>query len=423
MPMSVHILAVLLDFSAGALLVYWCMGLARVFSTAMTVPTVRAGIALAQAGPPPTERVCVVIPAHNEEVSIEPLIRSLAAQDYPHLSVVFCLDRCTDATPRLARDLIAGDPRFTLIEIDHCPAGWAGKVHAVWTGTRSAPALSADYLLFIDADTVLEPACISAAVALLRERGLDLLSLLSTLSLRWWFEFLVQPVAGIELIRQYPISRANRPPGTRRRAFANGQFMLFRRSAYEAVGGHEAVKDELLEDLALARATVDGPGGSHGEGSAGIFLADGMLTCRMYESWRAFWNGWKRIYTEAARCNVGRLRRSAFGVAYTGTVLPLLAMVNLVWATAMLCGVYGPGFEWIWRGWLGAGLSGFGLLAWALVMAAAYRIGRVPLWAFPGSIVGSWLVGRVLAEAARDLERGVPTVWAGREYVRVPRES
>src|SRR5205823_291327 len=96
---------------------------------------------------------------------------------------------------------------------------------------------------------------IRACVALLERRRLDLLSLLSTLTCDTWFERLAQPAAGFELVRQYPISRANRRSNPR--AFANGQFMLFRRAAYDAIGGHGAVHDELLEDLALARRLAD----------------------------------------------------------------------------------------------------------------------------------------------------------------------
>jgi len=413
MPTATHILAAILDAAAAALILYWSVALYRFLWTSRRIPTARAGLALA-AATPPTDRVCVIIPAHNEEASVRALIESLRGQDYRHFSVILCLDRCTDATASLARAAIGDDARIALLEITSCPEGWAGKVNAVWQGTRQPRAQEADLLLFADADTVFHPSCISAAVALLRHRNLDLLSLLSTLSATRWFEILVQPAAAIELVRQYPIDRANRPPGTRRRAFANGQFMLFRRDAYESVGGHAAVKDELLEDLALARAMADADNGTR---TAGLFIADGMLSCRMYESYAAFRRGWKRIYIEAAKCKTRRLIRSSWCAAFTASVLPTLAVVNLAWSIAML-----PlGDEWTRAGTIGAALSAAGLVAWALVIAAAYRMGRVPLWAVPGSIIGAWLVGRILSEAARDLKNGVPTTWAGRTYVRRPR--
>ncbi len=174
-------------------------------------------------------------------------------------------------------------------------------MHAVHAGvTRSRGAADADFLLFADADTLFSPGCIASALALMRERKLDLLSLLSTLTHDTWFERVVQTAAALELMRQFPLTRVNGVDG-RRRAFANGQFMLFRRDAYDAIGGHEAVKDALLEDLALARRIDDGTR------RLGVFMADGLFHCRMYADWPQFRRGWKRIYTEAASRRAKRL--------------------------------------------------------------------------------------------------------------------
>ena len=122
-----------------------------------SVPTLRFGQTLAAADPP-TGRVCVVVPAYNEARVIAGLVASLRAETYPQLRFVLALDRCTDDTAALARAAIAGDERFEIIEIDACPADWAGKVHAVHAGvTRSRGAADADFLLFADADTLFSP--------------------------------------------------------------------------------------------------------------------------------------------------------------------------------------------------------------------------------------------------------------------------
>ncbi len=432
MSPGLHILAVALDALAAALLAYWAVALYRLMVTSLRIPTARAGIPLARTDPASQPPLCLVIPAHNEEASIAPLIQSLRLQDYPRFHTILCLDRCTDATREVAAREIGDDPRFTVLEIGSCPEGWAGKVHAVWRGTREPAARGAELLLFADADCAFHPSCLTATVGLLQHRKLDLLSLLSTLRSRHWFELLVQPAAGLELVRQYPIDRANRAPGSRRRAFANGQFMLFRREAYDAIGGHEAVKDELLEDLALARrmAEAKGAGGSEGAAGggrpAGLFLADGLVSCRMYETWDAFWRGWKRIYTESAKCKIKRLRRAALVAGIMGGILPVLTLANWILCLVMfradvmrmweIGGTRDPG---LWR--LGASLSAAALVAFIGVVLASYRMGRAPWWAAAGFPVGSLLVARILGEAARDLERGVPTRWGGREYVRVPR--
>jgi len=389
---------------AGAVLTAFLWGLVWFLleQSNRVVPTLRLGQSLAAADPP-TARVCVVVPAHNERRVIAGFVRSLRNETYPHLRVVLALDRCTDDTLAIARAAIAGDDRFEIVEIDACPDDWAGKVHAVHAGVaRSRGARAAQFLLFTDADTIFEPGCIAASLALLRHRRLDFLSLLSTLTHDTWFERMVQTAAAFELMRQYPLTRAN---GLKqRRAFANGQFMLFKRETYDAIGGHAAVKGALLEDLALARLVND-----RGH-NAGAFLADGLLHCRMYADWAQFRRGWKRIYTEAANRNAARLVVSALRIRFLGTVLPL-------WTLG--CGLYGALL--VHRD-IAAGrpLLGLWLVATLVWLGALVRVAAVahaPAWTAPLHVIGAWHTGRLLNEAADDLRARRPVQWGGREYV------
>lgn len=397
-----------LDLLCVALAVYWSIALFRLLVMMATIPTARRGLSLS---PPPslTERVCVIVPAHNEEAMIGALVASLCSQDYPHLSVVLSLDRCTDRSADAARRAAAGDSRIHLLEVHSCPDGWAGKVNAVCQGVQTAPARAADLLLFADADTHFEPQCIRACVGLLEHRRLDFLSLLSTLSYTTWFERLAQPAATFELVRQYPVTRANRRNNPR--AFANGQFMLFRRAAYDAIGGHAAVKDELLEDLALARRLAEAGRVS------GLFLSGGLLRCRMYESWPAFREGWKRIYVESAKRRLSRLRLATTITAVWGSALPIAALLNLCYSLALA----GSGSNEQSTGIIGLWFGGVALGAWFATLLLAYRAASAPLWAIPAYPVGAGLVARILSEAASDLRKRVPVRWAGREYVREPR--
>lgn len=400
--------AVALDVLCVALLMGWSFAISLLMRSVLTVPTAPDGLALPEARDP-AETVCMVVPVHNEEGSIGRLVESVRAQDYPHLRVVLCLDRCTDGTAGAARRAVAGDARFSIVEIAQCPDGWAGKVNAVVRGVDCPAARESDLLLFVDADTSLDPACVRASVALLKHRQVDLLSLLTTLTGHAWYERVVQPVAGYELLRQFPLTRVNRRSNPR--AFANGQFMLFRREAYEAVGGHAAVHDELLEDMALARRVV-----ASGR-FLGLFDARGLLTSRMYDSWPAFREGWKRIYTECARLKPVRLRKAAMTVRMAGTVLPLAGVCNLAVSLALLVqDAPGPAL-----GRWGLALACAGLAACLLMLLVGYRLVRRPLWAALTYPVGAWQVGGILAEAASDLDRGIPTRWAGREYVREAR--
>jgi chlorobactene glucosyltransferase len=315
---------------------------------------------------------------------------------------VLALDRCTDDTASIARTEIAGDARFEIIEIDACPADWAGKVHAVHAGaTRSRGAADAEYLLFADADTVFSPECIASSLAMMRHRKLDFLSLLSTLTHDTWFERVVQAAAALELMRQFPLTLANAPKN--RRAFANGQFMLFKRDAYEAVGGHAAVKNALLEDLALARL-IDAR-----ERSAGVFFAAGLFHCRMYADWPQFQRGWKRIFIEAANREPKRLSVSARRIRWLGTLLPLWMLGAGLFGAAIVA--HEPRMGWaLLVLWLVA------MLVWVGALSRISALSGAPAWTAPLHIVGAWLTANLLAEAASDLRSQRPTRWGGREY-------
>ncbi|CAN5852815.1 hypothetical protein BH11PLA1_BH11PLA1_12320 [soil metagenome] len=411
----------LLTLAALGSTVFWSAVLIEMVWLLLHLPTARSGIALAKTlDPAAAPSVCLIIPAYNEAASIATVARSLMAQDYPRLHVVFALDRCTDATDSILRSVIGADPRFTIFPITSCPADWSGKVHAVWrAASDSAPARAAEILTFADADVEFDPACIGACAALLRTRNLGLLSLLSSLSNEHWFEKVVQPVAGYELMRQFPPRRVNR--GQNRRPLANGQFMMFTRGAYDSFGGHgnPQVKDELLEDIALAKRVK-------WEGfDANVLPAAGMLTVRMYESYGQFAEGWRRIFSELAHRRPRRLRSYALQLFVTDVFLPLISLAGFAYAALTLIDLPGergrgePATLWIALAALLAGFLGFALMH--LVVALGCRWARAPLsitWLhFPGSIA----VVHILLRAARDLELRRPVRWGGRMYQREPR--
>ncbi len=399
-------------FSAGILVgaSYWITVIYHATRTKRKLLTARDGLQFASEQD--EERsVCVIIPAHNEASKIAGLIASLKAQDHEKLRVVLALDRCTDETEALAFDAIGDDDRFEIVSISACPTDWAGKVNAVCHAmAESSGCESSDYLLFADADTIFAPECLRATVAIMREQSLGLLSLLSTLTYGRWFEYVVQPAAGFELLYQYPLIRANRPDD--RRAFANGQFMMFTKDAYQTVGGHEAVHEELLEDLALARLM------EQAELSTGVLMADGMLTCSMYDSFEQFCKGWKRIYTESAKRRADRLKRAALRVRVAGSVMPFTCLISIM-LTAFT--IWLNGYD-VWMvAAFGIGILGLGIQAVAL--NRCFTMGRVPLIAVIGYPVGAWLVGSIKSRAARDLTRGEPTRWGGRSYERELRQK
>lgn len=396
------VLMLVLLVCAGVCVVYWVAVAVQVRMTRLGLPTARDGIAMAEQSPP-SARVCVIVPCHNEAGNIGTLIASLKEQDYDRLRVVLALDRCTDDTAGVARAAIGDDPRFEIIEIESCPDDWAGKVHAAHQGyERSEHARLADALIFTDADTWLDPACVRACAALMQSRGLAFLSLLSTLSTRSWYERVVQPITAFELARQFPLLRVNRSD-ERKRAFANGQFMMFTREAYAALGGHAAVRDAILEDIAFARKL------SYYKHPCGLLMADRMLRCKMYDSWEEYIRGWKRIYTESANREVKRLRRYAIRTPLLSTVLPVCCVALVVLSFFMT-----DDFAY----WTGALTGLAGLAAWWVGLGAVYRMSHAPLRDVPMALVGGVLTGKIFRAAARDLRAGTPTQWGGRSYIR-----
>lgn len=420
MPPLVWLGWLVLCLLATGTAVYWLTVGFHVVRTMLLIPTARAGLALPAAPEgEPARRVCAFVPAHNEEACIGDVARTLAGQDYPAMDAVFVLDRCTDRTRgvleaswREAVERLPADVRaarsLEVIELDACAEGWAGKPHALHQGVeRAAAARDAQLLLFLDADTSLEPGVVRACVALIRARGVGMLSLLSTLTHERWFEWLLQPAATMELLRQYPIVRANAT--TDRRAFANGQFILIDRVSYDRIGGHAALRHAVLEDVEMARRCE-----WHGVPAA-LLIADGQLRCRMYESYSAFRRGWRRIYCESANRKPARLRRLSRRVRIVGTIAPMGALL-----------AFGLGL-WRWPATHepveGAAmiLGAIGTLAYFGVGAVSYRIGRCPLWALAAAPIGWWLVGGILKETAQDLEKGRPTEWGGMSYARPSR--
>lgn len=255
--------------------------------------------------PPPTSgpRVSVLVPARNEENRLGPCLASLATQDYPDLEILILDDHSTDGTAKVAlQHGVAPEdgPVGRLLSAEDLPPGWTGKA---WACKQLADAASGDYLLFTDADTRHDPNVVSAAVAVAEKTGADLLSAWPRLMTHSWSEHLVIPLIHLlavalyphgpmALLRRFPsFARRIPKPWLRAMGAANGQFLLFRRDAYTAIGGHAAVKDHLVEDVALGRAVAE----RMGEGMR-LVNWDGstMSEVRMYARFAEVWEGFTK---------------------------------------------------------------------------------------------------------------------------------
>ena len=365
------------------------------------LPDVGEGLPHAAEGPLP--RVSVVLSMHNEERDAPGCIASLRAQDYPNLQIVLSLDRCTDATPTIAREAAAADPRVVMVEAEP-REGWWGKCVPLDRGLRVA---DGRWLLSIDADTRLDPTLIRAAVGLARHRGWDMIGVLPRLSCDRAFEAVVQPVATMQMMYMFSPLRINRE--TDRRPFGLGPFMMFSRAACDAAGLMDSVKDDIQEDVALAREI-------HRAGyRVGLASHGGLLTCRMFDGFGAFYHGWKRIFTRISGNRVGRLRKYALRLALLGVCMPAAQAAAL-----------GLGIAAIAAGALALGVAllaaaGVAFAAQLLSIDRIYRRGGLPGWARLTYPLGFAVIAWLLHNAAASLKAGKPVRWAGREYTLKPR--
>jgi chlorobactene glucosyltransferase len=194
-------------------------------------------------------RVSVLVPARNEEARIADCVRSLLAQEYPDFEVVVLNDHSTDRTEEILGDLDSGRARLRVLAGADLPPGWLGK-H--WACQQLAEASNGELLLFTDADTRHGPRSILHGVAALEAEEADLLTAIPYEETVTWSERLVMPLMPWAILTFLPLTIAYRRPW-RALSAAVGQYMLFRRSAYDRIGGHRAVRSDPVDDIALAR--------------------------------------------------------------------------------------------------------------------------------------------------------------------------
>jgi hypothetical protein len=199
-------------------------------------------------GPRPAERVRVVVAARDEADALRRTLDGLRQQRDVDMEVVVVDDRSVDETPRVLAEASAGDPRVRAVRVDAVPDGWLGKCHACWTGARAAGA-KPDWLLFLDADSWLGPDTIARAVQTARQEQADHLCLLPQLVGQSFLGRTVTLAMSFGLFHQAAGLRRDR----RGSYVGVGAFQLFRAGAYDAVGSHEAVRLDVVEDIALAR--------------------------------------------------------------------------------------------------------------------------------------------------------------------------
>jgi glycosyltransferase involved in cell wall biosynthesis len=271
------------------------LGVALMFQTwrnCRAMPSVLPLQSESPGNPLPTPRkltVALLLPARNEQANIAACIASMLTQDGADHIVVLD-DGSSDDTADIAVRLLSADPRAQFITSDDSlPSGWLGKP---WACQRLAQATTADVLVFIDADVVLAPTAVSAATRMLIEHDLAMLCPYPKQETTTRLTRLVQPLLQWSWLTfiPYRYSMSSQPPSM---AVGNGQFAVFASDRYWQVDGHRAVANEVVEDVAFARALR----------SAGMRTAvvDGqhVATCRMYTTNRALVDGYTKSLWQA----------------------------------------------------------------------------------------------------------------------------
>jgi chlorobactene glucosyltransferase len=225
--------------------------------------------------------VSVLVPARNEAGNIADCVRSLLEQDYPSFEVIVLDDESEDATWEILCRLARRVERLRLLKGLPLPAGWVGKC---WACHQLAEQARGDYFLFVDADTRHKPGMLRAAVDAAFFYGTDLLTAMPGERAETLSETLAIPLVTWGTFAALPLPLAFALPSPTL-TITIGQFLLFRRGAYEQIGGHAAVAGQVVEDMELGKLVKS-------QGFRWRLLDGGaVVRCRMYTNFRAAVNG------------------------------------------------------------------------------------------------------------------------------------
>lgn len=350
--------------------------------------------------PPNAPLISVCIPARNEERNIHTCVEAILAQDYPSFEVIVLDDRSTDGTLEILRQLAAREGHLKVIHGTNLPNGWAGKPHALFQASTAA---KGEWLCFVDADTFLSPNTLSACFAKANQTQADMFTIMTFQILGSFWEKVVMPIVMTALSVGFSPRRVNDPKS--KDAIANGQFILIRRAVYDAIGGHERVKDQIVEDKAISEQVK--------WNGFRLVVADGssFARTRMYTSLAEMWEGWtKNIY-------LGLSDRPA--LVLLGVFGAFLAMVAaLILPLWPLLGV-----TWYLRGgsWLALTVIFQSLILWWIVILARARV-SIGMGISPGYALtlplGAGVFAAMMFTSTWRVLSGRGVTWKGRVYTK-----
>ncbi len=353
--------------------------------------------------PPPSNPplISICIPARNEERNIRACVEAALAQEYPNFEVIVLDDRSTDATPEILvsiRSTTRPANKLQVISGADLPAGWAGKPHALY---QASAVTRGEWLCFIDADTFLTPDALASCYTKAIETQADMFTIMTFQILGSFWEKTVLPLVMTALSVGFSPRKVNDP--TTKDAIANGQFILIKRSVYDAIGGHERIKDQIVEDKAISEQVK--------WNGYRLIVADGMKVAktRMYTSLPEMWEGWTKNIYLGLRDQPTLMALGVFGA--------FLAVVTALFLPAWpLLGMY-----WYWKGgeWMAITIIIESMVLWTYLIRmraqVAVNMEISPWYAFTTPL-GAAVFGAMMFTSAWKVLSGQGVSWRGRTY-------
>ncbi|WP_202924944.1 glycosyltransferase [Myxacorys almedinensis] len=349
-------------------------------------------------------KISVIIPAYNEACTIEACVTSVLEStdlSVEQLEVLVIDDQSTDETAAIVEllqasrqdnrlHLITGQPRPT----DH---HWMGKN---WACTQAVQQATGDYFLFLDADVQLQPGCLETTVAFAQKEQVDLLTFWLTILCGCFAEWLAQPIIANLLAAGYAFDQVNDPHSET--VFAVGPFMLFRRSAYEQIGGHRAVADYVLEDVELGRRI------KQHQLKLWYGIGHDLAQVRMYQSFSALWEGWTKNWHLGSKRNG---RRTLY------TALITILVFTVPWLGLLIAVIEGVTNSF--TGWTIAAiaLSLIGIRLHYSIRQLTQHLTNIPLRSWWLTGLGGLLVSAIAIASIIKVETGWGWTWRGRSLV------
>ena len=341
--------------------------------------------------------ISVCIPARNEERNIRVCVQAVLNQTYPNFEVVVLDDRSTDSTSEILHSI--QNDKLKIINGSDLPSGWAGKPHALYQAANACDERG-EWLCFIDADTFLAQETLASCHAKAVETNADLFTMMTfQITVTFW-ERVVLPLVMTALSVGFSPRKVNDPK--RKDAIANGQFIFIKRSVYDAIGGHESVKDQIVEDKAISEKVK--------WGGYRLIVADGMKMARtrMYTSLAEMWEGWTKNIYLGLREQVGLMLLGAFGALVTviaALVLPLWPLLGLFW-------FFHNG------GWMAIAIILEALILWSVLIYVRAMVAdnmNIPRWYALTTPLGAAIFAAMMFTSTWKVISGQGVTWRGKK--------